>query len=264
MPATLVDIGANLTDKSFHEDRDDVISRAMAAGVTRIVLTGTSVGGSGTAADLARTMPGVLYATAGVHPHTARSCNGETIDALRQLAARPEVVAIGECGLDFNRDFSPRPIQRAWFEAQVQLAIELGMPLFIHERDAAPAMLEVLRAHRDDITAAVIHCFTGTGEQLAPYLDLDLHIGITGWICDERRGGHLHELVRSIPTHRLMVETDAPYLVPRTMRPRPKSRRNEPAFLPHVVDTIAACLGKTPAEVAASTTEVACTFFGLD
>lgn len=261
---SLVDIGANLTDKAFRDDRDDVIARAQAAGVERIVLTGTSVGGSRTAAELAHTMPGVLFSTAGVHPHDAKSCDGQTIGALRELAARPEVVAIGECGLDFNRDLSPRPVQRTWFEAQVDLAIELDMPLFLHERDASAATIEVLRDRRDEIRAAVIHCFTGTRDELTAYLDLDLHIGITGWICDERRGTHLHDLVGDIPTDRLMLETDAPYLIPRTIRPKPKSRRNEPAYLPYVVETIAACLGKTPSEVAASTSAVASKFFGLD
>jgi TatD DNase family protein len=264
MPEPLVDIGANLTDKAFREDHNDVIARAQAVGVERIVLTGTSVGGSHTAAELAHTMPGVLYSTAGVHPHDAKSCDDETIPTLRELAARPQVVAIGECGLDFNRDFSPRPVQREWFAAQVDLAIELSMPLFLHERDACDALLDVLRPRRDRIRAAVVHCFTGTREQLRAYLDLDLHIGITGWICDERRGHHLHDLVGEIPGDRLMIETDAPYLLPRTIRPKPKSRRNEPSYLPYVVDTIASCLGKTPGEVASSTTAVAAKFFGLD
>ncbi|MCG8424557.1 MAG: TatD family hydrolase [Proteobacteria bacterium] len=264
MTLTLVDIGANLTDKSFRSDRDQVIDRAVAAGVTRMIVTGTSVQASRHAAELAETRPGVLYATAGVHPHDAKSCSdNNTLALLRELAARPQVVAIGECGLDFYRDLSPRPVQRAWFEAQVELACDLAMPLFLHERDASDAMLEILRRYRRSVRAAVIHCFTGTARQLDAYLDLDLHIGITGWICDERRGRHLHDLVGKIPLDRLMIETDSPYLLPRTLSPRPKNRRNEPVYLPHVLETVARCVERSPAEVARATTATAEAFFAL-
>jgi TatD DNase family protein len=263
MPAPLVDIGVNLTDRSFDADRDEVLARAAAAGVTRLVLTGTSVAGSEAAAALAASRPGTLYSTAGVHPHEARRCDDDTLAKLRALAALPQVVAVGECGLDFFRDLSPRPVQRRWFEAQLDLAIELSLPVFLHERDASAALLEALRPRRDRITAAVVHCFTGDAEALAAYLDLDLHIGITGWICDERRGAHLHALLPRVPLSRLMLETDAPYLLPRTIRPRPKSRRNEPANLPHVLSTVAACLDLPPDEVAAATTRTAEAFFRI-
>ena len=263
MKPAIIDIGANLTNKSFARDRDAVIERAMASGVTRIVITGTSVAASQAAADLATTRPGVLHATAGVHPHDARTCDSHTIDALRQLAARPEVVAIGECGLDFNRDYSPRTVQQEWFEAQVALACELAMPLFLHERDASTAMLEVMRRYRDRIPAAVVHCFTGTDRELHAYRDLDLHIGITGWICDERRGQHLHDIVSDIPLDRLMIETDAPYLLPRTLENKPKDRRNEPAFLPEVLATVARAMKLGVEEVAHATTATATAFFAL-
>ena len=184
-----------------------------------------------------------------------------TIKSLKKLAANPQVVAIGECGRDYNRDFSPRPDQLKWFERQVELSIELQMPLFIHERDAADAMLEILRRYQADIRGGVVHCFTGEADTLAAYLELGMHIGITGWICDERRGLHLRELVKGIPLDRLMIETDAPYLTPRTIRP--KRSRNEPAFLPYVLDAVASSLGLTPEEVAATTTRSAEEFFGL-
>jgi len=262
-PPALVDIGVNLTNKSFRNDLDQVIDRAVAAGVQRMVVTGTSVTGSEQAAALAETRPGVLHATAGVHPHDASSCDEHTLEALRTLAARPQVVAIGECGLDFNRNFSPQPVQREWFEAQVELACDLGMPLFLHERDAFEAMHEILVRHRSRISAAVVHCFTGTRAELEAYLALDLHIGITGWICDERRGQHLLDLVAAIPLERLMIETDAPYLLPRTLSPRPKNRRNEPSYLPHVLDTVARAMKRDPEEVARATTATAAGFFDL-
>lgn len=264
MTASLIDIGVNLTNKAFRNDLDEVIARARRAGVDRMIVTGTSVATSQSAAELSATRPGVLYATAGVHPHDAKACDDETLDALRRLVALPGIVAIGECGLDFNRDFSPRPVQLRWFERQVELAAELGMPLFLHERDATAAMLEVLGRNRDRIPAAVIHCFTGDESALDAYLALDLHIGITGWICDERRGKHLHNIIQKIPLHRLMLETDAPFLLPRTMPEKPKDRRNEPAFLPEVLTVAARCLGQDPDHVARATTETAEAFFRLD
>jgi len=182
---------------------------------------------------------------------------------LRRLASHQEVVAIGECGLDFHRNFSPRPEQEKWFEAQVALAEELQMPLFLHERDARHRFCEILSAFRKQVPA-VLHCFTGAAETLKVCLDMGLHIGVTGWICDERRGLGLREQVREIPLDRLMIETDAPFLLPRTMPTKPKAGRNEPAFLPYVLQTVAECLGKPAEEVAEATTKTAKSFFRLE
>lgn len=259
-----IDIGVNLCDKSFASDLDQVMARAKESGVAHMVVTGTTVEGSQNAYSLAQGHPGLLSCTAGVHPHHAKDCDHQSIDALRSLAAHPQVVAIGECGLDYNRNFSPPQVQRHWFEAQVELAGELRMPLFLHERDATADQVEILERHRDKICSAVIHCFTGDEDALRAYLELDLHIGITGWICDERRGHHLHELVGNIPLNRLMIETDAPYLMPRTIRPRPKTRRNEPCNLGYVLATLAECLSMPESEVAAATTATATSFFGLE
>jgi TatD DNase family protein len=185
------------------------------------------------------------------------------VPALRALAAAPGVVAVGECGLDFFRDLSPRPVQEECFTAQIALAAELRLPLYVHERDAHDRCLAMLAEQRRRLPRAVVHCFTGDERALRAYLDLDLHLGITGWICDERRGGHLQRLVRLVPADRLMLETDAPYLLPRTMVPRPKSGRNEPAFLPWVLETVARCRGESAEAVAAATTATARAFFGL-
>jgi TatD DNase family protein len=206
--------------------------------------------------------PGRLFATAGVHPHDSRNWTEATIAELRKLAEHKAVVAIGECGLDFNRDFSPRPMQEKCFEAQVALAEGIQLPLFLHERDARGRFCEILSTARKTVPA-VIHCFTGTREDLETYLEMGLHIGITGWICDERRGTHLRELVREIPLDRLMVETDAPFLLPRSMPAKPKDGRNEPAFLPFVLRAIADCIQKPVEEVAGATTNTAMSFFRL-
>jgi TatD DNase family protein len=205
----------------------------------------------------------MLRATAGVHPHHARECGEDTIPALRELAKHPCVAALGECGLDFNRNYSPHPDQEKWFAAQLELACELGKPLFLHSRDAHPRFAQILRAHRERLPRAVAHCFTGGSDELRANLDLGLYIGITGWICDERRGRHLVELVREIPPDRLLVETDAPYLTPRDLHPEPRARRNEPAFLPHIVRAVARALGRPAEEVAAETARNARVFFGL-
>ena len=264
----LIDIGANLTHDSFDRDRDAVLQRAHDAGVARMVVTGASRAHSPKALALAQAHPGVLFATAGVHPHHAVEYTDECDAQMRALHAHPEVVAVGETGLDYFRDFSPRPAQRRAFERQLQIAADLlvegrGKPLFLHQRDAHADFMAVMKAFDGQIGPAVVHCFTGTREELFDYLDQDWYIGITGWLCDERRGRHLRELVKSIPPHRLMVETDAPYLLPRTLRPMPSDRRNEPAFLPHIVEELARDRGEDAATVAASTAATATAFFRL-
>jgi TatD DNase family protein len=257
----LVDIGANLTHSAFASCLDEVLARARRAGVAQIIVTGTTVEESRRAGALADSHLGVLYATAGVHPHHARECTPQTITDLRQLAQQPRCVALGECGLDFNRNYSPHPDQEKWFVAQLELGIELGKPLFLHSRDAHPRFAEILGTYR--VTKAVAHCFTGDAEELKAYLNLGLYVGITGWICDERRGKHLLELIKEIPKDRLLLETDAPYLTPRDLRPQPKARRNEPAFLPHILHTVARALGRPAEEVAVETARNARELFSL-
>ncbi|CAM4068439.1 3'-5' ssDNA/RNA exonuclease TatD [Pseudomonas reidholzensis] len=262
----LIDIGVNLTNSSFHDKQAEVVERAVQAGVVQMVLTGTSLDGSEHALELCQQLdaPGQrLFSTAGVHPHDAKSWVADSDRRLRQLLEQPRVKAVGECGLDFNRDFSPHPQQEQALEAQLALAAELRLPVFLHERDASERLLAILKDYRDHLPAAVVHCFTGEREALFAYLDLDLHIGITGWICDERRGTHLHPLVGNIPEGRLMLESDAPYLLPRSLRPKPKSGRNEPAFLPEVLREVALHRGETLEHTARHTTECARQFFNL-
>lgn len=259
----LVDIGANLTHESFRDDLEAVLARARDAGVGRLVITGADESGSEAALDLARQYPDSMRATAGVHPHVAAEASDRVIDHLRALAAHPLVSCVGEAGLDFNRDFSPRAAQEQLFEAQLELAAELGLPVFAHERDAHERFMAILREWRDRIPGIVVHCFTGSPEALDAYLDMNCHIGVTGWVCDERRGTHLLECIHRIPDGRLMVETDAPYLLPRDLKPKPKTRRNEPAHLPHIVRRIAEARGEFPETTAAHTTATARRFFGF-
>jgi len=289
LSAPLIDIGINLAHDSFDSDRADVIRRAAAAGVTRMVITGSSLASTRAAIELVRSDPQRFRCTAGVHPHhavelddaaesptgddaaesptgddAAESPTGDehALQGLATLAAQPEVVAVGECGLDYFRNFSPHPAQLAAFRRQLDLAVQLRKPVFLHQRDAHEEFLAVLREYRAGLVGGVAHCFTGGIAEARAYLDLGLHIGITGWISDERRGLHLREVVRAIPAERLLIETDGPYLLPRDLQPKPQSRRNEPMYLPHVLHAVASARGQSPQELASLTTRNALTLFG--
>lgn len=259
----LIDIGVNLTHDSFDHDRDEIIRNAAMSGVSRMLVTGTSVAASAKACELSLRYPQTLYATAGVHPHHASEFDEHSAVALRELLANPNVVAVGECGLDFYRDFSPRDRQREAFSAQLDLAAETGLPVFLHQRDAHGEFVATVRAFRPRLSGGVAHCFTGGRGELADLLELDLHIGITGWVCDERRGRKLRSALPDIPLDRLLLETDAPYLLPRDLRPLPRNRRNEPAYLRHIAQSVATGMNRAVEAVAQAATENAERLFGL-
>ena len=262
----MIDIGANLAHDSFDLDRGAVLQRAWDAGLEAIVVTGSCADSSRRALEIARAHPGRLYATAGLHPHHAADWSEAHATLFRELAQDPLLVSLGECGLDYFRDLSPRAAQRTAFEAQLELAAELGRPLFLHQRDAHADFISILRAHRARLGAVCVHCFTDTRAAAEDYLALDCHIGITGWICDERRGRPLLDIVPHIPADRLLLETDAPYLLPRTV-PRQQAprdgRRNEPAYLPYVVQTVAMARGEAVDTVARNSAQAARSFFSL-
>ncbi|ROS00318.1 Sec-independent protein translocase TatD [Sinobacterium caligoides] len=255
-----IDIGLNLCNQQFDKDREKVIERALEHQVTKMLLTGTSLSSSLDVLQLCEQQPDHFWATAGIHPHDASSLTADSWPELFELMQQDKVVAIGETGLDFNRNFSTPSEQQSSFEQHIEAAITLQKPLFLHERDAGARMLEMLRCHRDQLANAVVHCFTADKETLYGYLDLDLYIGITGWICDERRGLELQKLVREIPENRLLLETDAPYLLPRDLKAaqRPagftaKTRRNEPCLLPHVAAAVAEHTGRSLEAIATQT-----------
>lgn len=262
-PLTLIDIGANLAHDSFDADRDAVLARAQAAGVAAMIVTGSTLEDSEKAIALARRFPDRLRATVGVHPHHATGLKDSDSSRLLELLADPIVAAAGECGLDYFRNFSPPADQRRAFELQLGIAERQGKPLFLHQRDAHTDFMALLRAHPAAASRAVLHCFTGGPQELEDCLGLGLSIGVTGWVCDERRGQDLRESVPRIPGDRLMLETDAPYLLPRTIQPKPAHRRNEPAFLPAVLEETARQRNQTPAMLAAETSSNACRFFGF-
>jgi TatD DNase family protein len=259
----LIDIGANLAHDSFDRDRAEVIERAVQAGVAAMIVTGSTLADSERALALCRQWPGRLRATAGVHPHHAAGFPDTELPALERLLADPMVVAVGECGLDYYRNFSPPAEQRRAFATQLRLAEEHARPVFLHERDAHADFIAMLGEHPALAARAVLHCFTGGPAEAEACLAIGLSLGITGWICDERRGAALRESASRIPDERLLIETDAPYLLPRTLEPKPSHRRNEPRYLPMVLEELARCRGQPPEALAAMTTANASRFFGL-
>ena len=259
----MIDIGINLTNKRFQKDIDLVIENAKSAGVNALVVTGTSIDESQQALELCLQHPNYLYCTAGIHPHDAKTFDAQSLESLRLLAANNQVKAIGECGLDFNRNFSTPVEQESAFVQQLELAVELQLPVFMHERDANARFIELLKPYISQLPDAVLHCFTGSQADLESCLALDLHIGITGWICDERRGKELIDIVKHIPQDRLMIETDSPYLLPRSMRPKPKSSRNEPKYLPFIAQAIANARGESLKQLVQQTEQNSKLFFKL-
>lgn len=260
----MIDIGVNLTNKRFDKDLSDVLDRAKGAQVEAILVTGTSVAESRAALALCEVYPNYLYSTAGIHPHDADNAQQNFIELLAELANYHSVKAIGECGLDFNRNFSTPENQIRVFDEQVALAAQLKMPLFLHQRDAFEQWYNILKPYFTRVPAMVSHCFTANEQELKRCLDAGMYIGITGWVCDKKRGQELRDIVRYIPLDRLMIETDAPYLTPQNIRPKPKSSRNEPSYLPYVVEKIAEVTSYSVNEIVAATTKNAKQVFELE
>ena len=293
----LVDIGANLLNGQFRDDLDAVLARARAAGLGHMMVTATNVADSAAAIDLCRGHAD-LSCTVGVHPHAAAKTlaeGGDWVARVRALAGqeqtwrcpRPKsgrspgarvdsgespaprsrkiVCAIGEAGLDFYRNFSPPADQRAVFDAQIRLAAELGLPLFVHDRDSGGAVYDALMNHAGQLNGVVIHCFTGDEADLQRYLEAGFHIGVTGWVCDRRRGERLRGLIPQIPLDRLLIETDAPFLLPHgAASPTADKRRNEPCLLPFIVGAVAELLDMPASALARQTAANARRLFGLN
>ncbi|KAJ8910788.1 hypothetical protein NQ315_015129 [Exocentrus adspersus] len=281
----LIDVGANLTNKKYSRDLDSVILRAKDSGVQKIMVTGTSLKASKEALRLTRIYPNTLYSTAGIHPHDAKSYTDESWEELQRLAENIECVAIGECGLDYNRNFSEPEDQRMVFKKHIKLAIELKKPLFVHERDAHEDLLQILDEFKGKLPPILVHCFTGSFEHALAYLDKGFYIGLTGYLCKDKSDTGVRKLLEngSMPLDRLVVETDAPFMYPNTRASKLPThvkdgltersmmflhryctfQRNEPCSLPAIVEMIAAFMKKKPEEVALATSFNAMKLFGL-
>ena len=264
----IIDAGVNLASSQYRQDLGDVIQRAQLAGLQALVAIGTDIDSSRQCIDIARQFTDCVVATAGIHPHNADSVNPLALESLRQLAQDERVSAIGETGLDYKRNFSSPASQRSAFVAQLDIAVEIGKPIYLHERDAFDDQIDILSNYRDSLAGGLAHCFTGTTEQARAYLDLGLHIGITGWLCDPRRGQDLRQAVKHIPLDRLILETDAPYLLPRHLNRQilaiPQKRRNEPCLLPQIAEFLADILGCSLAELCHATTRNSRSLFFYD
>ncbi len=247
MGIKLFDSHSHLDDKSFAGDLDAVMVRASKAGVNAVMVVGITLESSEQAVAIAEKNPGI-FASVGIHPHDAAGCSDEILARLEQLAGNPNVRAWGETGLDFNRMFSPQPDQERWFNRQIEIADHLDLPLIFHERDSGGRFLDILKSHSQAVRRGVVHCFSGTRPELTEYIEMGLHIGITGILTNHQRGEQLRKLVQYIPRDRLLVETDAPYLTPTPERNR--HRRNEPAFVRSTFLKLAEVLEENPVALA--------------
>ncbi len=260
-----IDIGVNLTGSSFKKDLPQVIERAQQVGVGQLIITGTNSQHSEQAISLTQQYESVCYATVGLHPHHASDYCSETGSELRDMLKHKNVVAIGECGLDFNRNFSSRKAQINAFEAQLEIAIDLKKPVFLHQRDAHKDLISIIQSCREDLTNVVVHCFTGTAEEVDDYNMLDMYVGVTGWVCDERRGQSLQQAVKKIPIDRIMLETDSPYLLPRDLPQKPvEKNRNEPCFLPHIAKSVSNYMATEEQLLITAAYENSCRFFYIN
>ncbi|MBI4539048.1 MAG: TatD family hydrolase [Gemmatimonadetes bacterium] len=251
----LFDSHCHLTDARFDADRAEVLARARDAGVVALVTVGSDARDSEAAARLAEAEAAV-WATAGIHPHEAASASERDLHTIRDLAGSPRVVAIGETGLDYHYEHSPRHVQRRFFSRHLELALELALPVVVHSRSADQDTAAVLR----DVgagTRGVLHCFTGGEALLDAALEAAWYISFSGLISFKGFAGEA--LVRRVPGDRILIETDAPYLAPVPWR----GRRNEPAYVRHVCDALAAQRGEDAAELAVRTTENARRFYNL-
>jgi len=259
----LIDIGVNLTNKRLRPDVELILQQARQVSVTKLIVTGTSIEHSNIAIDLCNQFPDQLFSTCGIHPHDAKDWHQDTLQELSSMISHSCVKAIGETGLDFNRDFSPRKQQVDVFQQQLELAVSCKKPIFLHQRDAFDTFSNLLKEYRDQLKNVVVHCFTDNKKALYTLLDLDCHIGITGWVCDERRGQDLQTLVKDIPENKLMLETDAPYLLPRDLPEKPSSNTNFPKYLPHILNTVARLQNKSAQQLANETFSTTQHFFGI-
>ena len=257
----IFDSHCHLDDRSYKRDLERTLDRAHSAGVARMMSIGIDKRTSAIAVSLAQSHS-EIYASVGVHPHDVKNCDESILQELVNLAQNKEVLAWGEIGLDFNRMYSPREDQEKWFGRQLEIAGQLDLPMIFHERDSNGRFLEMLEENSGNNINGVVHCFSGTPQELKHYLDLGLHIGITGILTMKSRGTQLREMVPEIPADRLLIETDAPYLTPSPERNR--HRRNEPAFVKSVLLKLAEVRNEDSAELAETVWGNTCRLYNLE
>ena len=235
----LFDIACNFSSNRYDNDLDEVIKNAKNNNVTKFLVVSASINDVDKVYSIYQKYRSDCFFTVGTHPHHANEINSESMKKMRILVKDLKPCSVGETGLDFFRNLSTLEEQIFAFEEQIKLSIEFNKPLFLHQRDAHDEFIKIIMKYKNDINKAVVHCFTGTQKQLDSYLNLGFYIGLTGWICDERRNVELRKSIKNIPLDKLMIETDSPYLIPRNLIIKPKNNRNEPSYLPHIAKEIA-------------------------
>ncbi|MBV13009.1 MAG: hydrolase TatD [Flavobacteriaceae bacterium] len=261
MQSKLFDIGANLTHESFSSDLSTIINESISNNIEKISVTGCNVEDSLKALSIAEMYPNNLISTCGIHPHYADSFNDSSEIEIKEIASNSLVKAIGETGLDFNRNYSKKENQINSFIEHIKIANELNLPMFLHQRDSHKEFMTCLKDIYPE-TNCVVHCFTGSEEELDAYLSLDFYIGITGWICDEKRGSHLKEFISKIPLDKLLIETDSPYLLPKNIKI--KGRRNKPLFLKEVFSKISSMRNEPVNDLSKAIYQNSLKFFNLE
>lgn len=257
MSEIIFDSHAHVDDMAFNDDREDVINHAFAGGVTRILNPGADIESSLRAIDVAEKHPGI-YAAVGVHPHDAKDVPANYLDLLKDMTKSPKVVAIGEIGLDYHYDHSPRDVQKKVFVEQIALAKQLALPIIIHDRESHGDILDIIKQENAGVNGGVLHCFSGSAEFAMECIRLGFHISIAGPITF-KNSKKTAEVVERIPLDRLLIETDCPYLAPEPYR----GKRNEPLFVKYTAARIAEIRGVSVDEICRITCENAINLFNI-
>ena len=257
----IADIACNFTSDRFDNDLDEVIKQAIVNNITKFGLICSRLSDIDKLLEIYNRYSKDMFFTIGVHPHHANEINEEYLKKLKEVINNNNPHAIGETGLDFFRNLSTYEEQIFAFEEQIKIAIDTNKPLFLHQRDSHDDFIKILRKYSSDINKSVVHCFTGTKEQLNDYLELDCYIGVTGWICDAKRNVELRKTIKNIPLERLMIETDCPYLIPKNLEEKPKNNRNEPTYLNHIANEVATLMKKDINDIREKTYKTSLSFF---
>ena len=257
----LFDIACNFSSERFDNDLEEVIQKAKNNNVTKFLVVSASLKDTEKVYRIYRDNKDSCFFTIGVHPHHANEFDSLSSEEMIKLIKEYKPHSVGETGLDFFRNISSYEKQIFAFEQQIKIAIKTNLPLFLHQRDAHDDFMKIISKYKNDIPKAVVHCFTGTQKELDDYLEMGFHIGLTGWICDERRNVDLRKSLINIPIEKLMIETDCPYLIPRNLKDKPKNNRNEPSYLPHIANEIASLINIDISELTNTTYKNSMNFF---
>ena len=259
--AGFIDIACNFTHDSFKHNLDEVLNNAEQAGVDKFVLLCASLADIDPIKVIQNNTPEKFFISAGIHPHHATEILEINYDALLKKLKSINPNAIGETGLDYFRNISPPDIQKKSFGMHIEIAKELSLPLYLHQRDAHSDFIRIIKENISNFPRFVVHCFTGTQAELDEYLELGAYIGLTGWICDAKRNIDLRKSIKNIPIEKMMIETDSPYLIPKNLIVKPKKNINEPKYLPHIANEICELTGYELEELKLATSNNAIKFF---